>query len=306
MLSLAPFKYRNILERDGGPVRLLEASATARWTGEPCYAAAATLSDALRPERPRKLGIYDDADGGGMHASRNQACFIAVSEALERWAFYASHRGPDRTALAFDLDASTTGMAAFPGLTAAPARRNALLEAAERWSVLEWWRGRLPATPFSPGAADAEALELATPFADARVVIVWTGSPRFGGRTYGFAAAPTRDAAVTRAGVELTRNLNALGRFYERSGSTPATVDLAAVADRLERRLVYFSTPAGVGSFDARAEASRALKDRPSPPSPAADREVTGPWSRYARVWRVLYPHAGGADDDSETGVFAF
>lgn len=306
MLSLAPFKYRNILERDGGPLRLLEASATTRWNGDPCYAAAAYLSQTLRPERPRELGLYDDADGGGMHASRNQACFIAVSEALERWAFYASHRGPDRAALAFDLDDSTTGMAAFPGLTATPARRNALLEAAERWSVLEWWRGRLPATPFSPGVADAGALELATRFPDSHVVIVWAASPRFAGRTYGFAAAPTRDAAVTRAGVELTRNINVLGRFYERSACTPTTVDLSSVADRPERRLVHFSTPAGMDSFDARAEASRKLTEIPSPPSPAVDREVAGPWSDYARVWRVLYPHAGGADDESETDVFAF
>lgn len=306
MLSLAPFKYRNILEKDGGPLRLLEASATTRWNGEPCYAAAAYLSDALRPARPRRLGLYDDADGGGMHASRNQACFIATSEALERWAYYSSHRGPERAALGFDLDDSTTGMAAFPGLTAAPARRIASLEAAERWCVLEWWRGRLPAASFSPGAVGAGALELTTPFSDARVVILWAGSPTSGWRAYGFAAGPTRDAASARAGIELTRNMNVLRRFYERSAQTPAKVDLAAVSDPLERRLVFFSTPGGADSFDARAEASRRLTDLPPPPSPAVDVEVAGPWSAYARTWRVLYRHEGGGDEDSETGVFAF
>lgn len=306
MLSLAPFKYRNVLEKDGGPILRLLASKTTLWDGSPCHSAAAYLRPSLRPAQPRALGIYDDADGGGTNSSRNLACFIAVSEALERWAYYASCAGPARSALGFDLDDSTTGMAAFPSLTAGPARMKALFEAAERWSLLEWWRGNLPARTIKAPVPGSGALEVVTPFVGTAAVILWSRSTKFDGVAYGFSADESREAALRRASVELTRNLNALGRFYAQEGRSPSAIDVDRIPDLLERRLVYFSTPRGLASFESKVAASAESFKRLPAPALIVDREVEGPWSRYARVWRALYPHANGADDESETDVFAF
>lgn len=306
MFSLAPYKYRNILVKDGGPIQRLEAAATTLWDGSPCYSAAAYLQPSLRPSKPRPLGIYDDADGGGTNRSRNIACFVAVSEALERWAYYSAGTGPARSAIGFDLDDSTTGMAAFPALTGGPARRKAGFEAAERWSLLEWWRGNLPGRTLGAGAPDTGSVAVTTPFKGPMVVILWARSAKFGGVTYGFSADESQESALRRASVELTRNLNALGRFYEKSGRTPATVDVASISDPLEKRLVYFSTPRGFASFQSRVAASAGVPRPPPAPTPVVDREVEGPWSRYARVWRILYRHEGGPDDESDVDVFAF
>lgn len=306
MISLAPFKYRSILARDGGPVQSLVCSGTTLWDGSPCFSAAATLAASLRPGSPRALGIYDDADGGGTSRSRNSATFIAVSEALERWAYYASSSGPSRAVLGFEVDDSTTGMAAFPGLTPRGARTNAALEAAERWSVLEWWRGTLGARTFPYRMPAADACEISTPFPDTSVVVVWRRSPEFAGVAYGFAAGRSRERACERAGIELTRNLNALGRFYARTGRTPASVDLADVRDSLERRLVYFSTAPGFAAFQARLSTSQGVSSVRARPETAVDCEVQGPWSKFARVWRILYRHEQGGDDGRNVDVFAF
>lgn len=296
MLSLAPFRYRNILEKDGGPVRKVNASEGALWDGSARFFAAASLVPALRPAGPKRLALYDDDDGGGTHASKNMACFIAISEALERWAYYATSRGERRSKLGFDREDSTTGMAAFPGFTARPARDRARHEAAERWGLLEWWQGKLPARSLDLSSSRVQAAEVLTPFPDTRLVILWTKCPKSGAFAYGFAGAGDARKAVERAGVELTRNITVLERRPPDGGS----IKLMG-----ERRLVRFSTEDGFQAFRARLGSSQALSSCPKAPDTVVDAEVPGPWSRYARVWRVLYPHAK-PDDESELDVFTF
>lgn len=298
MLSLAPFRYRNILEKDGGPVRKVNASEGALWDGSSRFFAAASLVPSLRPAGPKRLALYDDDDGGGTHPSKNMACFIAISEALERWAYYATRRGERRSEFGFDREDSTTGMAAFPGFTPSPARERARHEAAERWGLLEWWQGKLPARGLGLSCSRAEAAEVITPFPDTRLVILWTKCPESGAYAYGFAGAGDIRKAVDRAGVELTRNITVLDRRASSSESGP--VKLMG-----ERRLVRFSTADGFNAFQSRLEASKALSSCPETPGSIVDAEVPGPWSRYTQVWRVLYPHAK-PDDDSEIDVFAF
>src|ERR1022692_2454767 len=62
---------------------------------------------------------------------------------MERWAFRVKVRAPDRELYGFDIDESSNGMAAFPGLFHTEARKRALLEAVERASVIAWWEGVL-------------------------------------------------------------------------------------------------------------------------------------------------------------------
>lgn len=298
MLSLAPFRYRNILEKDGGPIRKVNAGETAMWDGSSRFCAAASLVPALRPAEPKGLALYDDDDGGGIHPSRNMACFIAISEALERWAYYATSRGERRSEFGFDHDDSTTGMAAFPAFTARPARERARHEAAERWALLEWWQGKLPARPLALASSRAQAAEVLTPFPDTRLVILWTRCPKSGAFAYGFAGAGDVRKAVERAGVELTRNITVL----ERRSATPGGQLVRRMG---ERRLLRFATEDGFHAFQARFASSQTLSSTPKAPSSVVDAEVRGPWSRYARVWRVLYPHAA-PDDETELDVFMF
>lgn len=306
MINLAPFNYRKALEEDGGPIQKISVGRTRLWDGTPCYSAAAELVSHLRPSPSRTLEIYDDADGGGTSRSRNLACFVAVSEALERWAYYAASTGPSRAALGFDVDDSTTGMAAFPSLTASRARKNAYQEAAERWSILEWWRGSLKGRLLPDRGDSLNSIEILNPFPGSKVVVIWAEVPEFAGTAFGFAAAKTCGEAVERAIVELTRNCNALSRFYARSGRTPSSVDVGAVADPLEKRLIHFSTPKGLSTFLARIAASFAAPSDCPLPEKIVDHEVSGPWSQYARVWRVLYRHELGADDERDLDIFAF
>lgn len=186
-------------------------------------------------------------------------------------------------------------MAAFPGLSAAGARRNARFEAVERWSLAEWWAGRLPAASLPLGAPGARALRIGTPFDEAAVVLLWRGPGADGPAAFGFAAAGDPHAAAQKAGVELTRNLQVLARA---AGAPPSAVN--------ERRLLYFSGADGFASFSARVEASLRWTAPPAAkPRPSVDCELPGPWSRYASVWRVLYP-AAGPDDFQDDSVFRF
>lgn len=294
-LSLAALRYRAAAAGRGGPIAALVDGPGTLWDGRPCREAFATLVPALRRPAPRSL--YGDADGQGTAATRAEACHRAVSEALERWAFYAASESPDRARWGFDVEPSTTGMAAFPGLTRSGARSLARLEAVERWSVLEWWRGNLPSRRHEGPGLPPGALEVLTPFARAAVAVVWT--PPTGGRpaAYGFAAAPDFRRAAAKAGVELSRNARAL-----------ASAGAATASGPQERRLVYFSGLEGFAHFEARAAAAEGLGPTP-PAAPKAliDAELPGPWSRYATVWRVLWRHREGPDRDSaDETVFRF
>lgn len=295
-LSLAALRYRSVTA-PGGPLASLVDGPGELWDGRPCRHAFATLRPELRgPVRP---SLYGDADGQGTAVTRSEACHRAVSEALERWAFYAASRGPEAARLGFDVEPSTTGMAAFPGVTAAAARGLARLEAIERWSLLEWWRGRLPSRSRRGPGGSAEALEVRTPFARAAVAVVWTPPATGGpGAAYGFAAGPDFATAAQKAAVELARNRRVLS---ERGpGAEPSLAN--------ERRLTFFASAEGHGAFLDRSRAS-ALMPEGLPPEPPAvvDRELEGPWSRFAHVWRVLWRHEGGPDEAlDDPRVFRF
>jgi len=74
------------------------------------------------------------------------ARYMAISEAMERWAFHVKVNDFDRDLYGFDRDASSNGMAAFPGLFKSAARKKAYHEALERFALIGWWDGRLQAT----------------------------------------------------------------------------------------------------------------------------------------------------------------
>jgi hypothetical protein len=281
MLNLAAFRYRNILAADGGPIQSLQVSEQPG-LGVRQFQANARLRDDLVPRR-RALAIYGSVDGTGTHASPMVARFKAISEALERWAYRATSTGPDRAAFGFDLDPSSNGMAAFPGLSVARARTIARYEAIERASLFDWWEGRCDGELIATDTPGIQAVRIANPLNEGVTVIVFRECAS-GHFAYGHAAAATEREACDRAIGELLRSSLVLCHYQLAVIAGRAE----APTDRFERRCLFFSTTEGHELFQQRlAEPARATR---RPWRVVCDRAIPGPWSRYAHVWRVVIP----------------
>src|ERR1043165_8125555 len=106
MLSLAALRYRNVLAAHGGPIDRIE-SGVFPVCGRRMIQANARLSVGLTPRRERS--IYSDADGSGTHPRASVARHMAVSEALERWAFHWTATSALAPQFGFDVDPSSNG-----------------------------------------------------------------------------------------------------------------------------------------------------------------------------------------------------
>src|SRR5262245_2351157 len=132
MLNLAAIKYRNVLSEFGGPIAKVCSSPFSIY-GRNTFQANAFLEPNLVP-RKKTLELYGNADGTGSSDSPQVARYMAISEALERWAFHIEHDGPKAEKYGFRSDRSSNGMAAFPGFFKAQAREKARYEALERFA----------------------------------------------------------------------------------------------------------------------------------------------------------------------------
>ena len=218
--------------------------------------------------------LYGTADGGGSSVSKSEAVLKAISESLERWAFYETHNSND---YGFHDDCSTSGMAAFTGIGITEARKNATHEAIERARLLFWWNERLSCRPIAlPINTEFRAIELYDEAFKEKTVIVFQQEEAL--TSYGFATALDLDLAIKQARVEQLRNSFVLSR------GTPSSELLSMQ----EKRLVYFSLR-GRDEFLSRVETT----SKGSKPTPiytkTVDTEIVGPWSDYAKVWRCLF-----------------
>jgi len=281
MLNLSSLKYLKILEVDGGPVaeiRIREFPVN----GEQMYLANARLRDELVGERP-KLQLYSAFDGSGLSAHPSVARSMAISEALERWAFHSKVRAADRELYGFDVDESSNGMAAFPGLFAYQARSHALFEAVERVSVMAWWEGLLDAEMRATPWLNTSAVIIQNPVGRGCTVIT-VRSSEAGYYSYGTGAGVDYKTALRRAMHELARNDYVLGLHRTFDGIQVREEP----KDLFERRCLYFSTDKGFAEFNERIQ--RRTRVGNYTPAIACDTELRGPWSKYATVWRVLIP----------------
>jgi hypothetical protein len=187
----------------------------------------------------------------------------------------------------FDVDPSTTGMAAFPGVVRRDARRSAVLEAVERFSVIAWWDGLAQGRVFETDWPGVSAVAIDGPFGG--ITVVAFARTEWGGWVYGHAAEESFGAACERAVVELARHEWILRAAW-----------LATVAGQpisptniFERRCIFFASPEGHASFLERI-GTRASGAVP-PLEVLCDREIPGPWDAYATVWRfALRPPSDG------------
>jgi ribosomal protein S12 methylthiotransferase accessory factor YcaO len=203
---------------------------------------------------------------------------MAVSEALERWAFHAMVRSPQAADFGFDVDPSSNGMSAFPGILGSNARRKAMLEAVERFSLISWWEGRAQWRLFDTDWPGVSAVAIDGPFGG--VTVIAFSRTDYGMYAYGHAAEESFGAACERAVIELARHERVLHSWWLAfvSGEKRTPTDL------FERRCLHFSTEEGHEHFKRRVQDG--IQGHMTDATIACDRDIPGPWAEYATVWR--------------------
>ena len=290
-LSLAAVKYRSVFVEDGGPIERVTTSSCSVF-GEQQQQANAYLRPELSVGKPSHA-IYGQADGTGSSVSSATACHMAISEALERWAFLATYRSAEAGRYGFDVDRSSNGMAAFPGLFRHQAARRARREALERYAVISWWDGRFDSEVRPAPFPGVELVRIHHNAGEGEVVILIQKNRA--GYSFGHAAGSTVTTAALRAGVELARAEFVITAHRAKGA-------LVKAANFLERRALHFSSEAGHARFRARLARPA---DRPAPRwQPVFDGEVRGPWSRWATVWRCAVAMPTGEYLDPESNFF--
>jgi hypothetical protein len=273
MLSLAALRYRDVFVGDGGPIERVLTGDFAI-LGQPQKQANAFLKAELTTGKSN-YAIYGQADGTGSAGSAAIACHMAISEALERWAFLAMHNRPEGRRYGFDVDRSSNGMAAFPGMFRNQAASRARLEALERFALIAWWDGRLPAERMGSPFPGVDLVRIHHNAGEGEVVILVQRSRA--GVAYGHAAGRTVRSAACKAAVELARADFVLVAHRAKGA-------LVQAANFFERRALFFSTDEGYAAFERRLATP---PDRAAPSWVTAfDGEIPGPWSRWATVWR--------------------
>jgi hypothetical protein len=290
-LNLAPIKYARVMADEGGPIERV-GLAPLRNRREGWHQASAYLKGDLHL-RKASVEVFGDADGTGTDRSPMIARFKAISEALERWALYCLLQLGETAHYGLDVDPTSNGMAAYPGLFRLSARRRAREEAVERFCLANWWIGQLAAREVGTEPDATRVIQLENPLTSASVVLVWR-KDRHGLYAYGFAAARSLQQARLRASIELERSATALGAYLTRNPKF-GPADLPLIKNWQERRILHFALPEGHEAFQRR------LTTPPSPSlsakrlKPLVDTELLGPWTRFATVWRVLFPMPGTA-----------
>lgn len=278
MISLAGLRYRNVLAEFGGPVASIQ-SGSFSVRGRPSVLSNATLTPGLTHKGP--LALFGNVDGTGVDPVASIARHKAVSEALERWAFFALVRSERAAEFGFDVDPSTTGMSAFPGLLRRQARRSAVLEAIERYSLTAWWEGRAEGRPIATDWPGVNAIAIEGPFGG--VTVVAYACTAWGGYVYGHAAEESFGAACERAVTELARH-----EWIMRGLWLSAVAGKKAEATNIfERRNLFFATEEGHELFQ------RHVGQRPAGAMPRpellCDAAIPGPWDEFATVWRFAF-----------------
>ncbi|HVU32756.1 MAG TPA: hypothetical protein VHE61_04930 [Opitutaceae bacterium] len=276
MLSLAAFKYRNVLAEYGGPVARIQMGEFPL-RGRKVTLANVTLKPGLVLKGPMTM-FNGAADGTGVDPVPSVARHMAVSEALERWAFSTLVRSERAKDFGFDIDPTSTGMSAFPGLFGRQARRRSVLEAVERFSIISWWDGKIAARTFDTDWPGVSAVAIDGPFGGVTVIVY--ARTQWGGYAYGHAADESFTGACERAIVELARNEWVLRSWW----LSFIAGDRQLPSNIIERRCLFFASDEGHALFQEK------VRQRPGEKGPAAevicDAELPGPWDDYATVWR--------------------
>ena len=278
MLNLAPWYYKNLLVDNnliGSPqyydIHLLDGSHQ--------FEANIFLKPHLKPAWLAQSEIYKNCDGSGTSPFQNIAVYKAISEALERLAFYELAESPQEKKFCFDINPTTTGMAAYPYWSTSPARKKAKTEGIERWAIHEFNRQHIPIIEHQESIKDLKHYELMTPFDDVKVSLLSYKTQDF--FAYAFAGGETLQNSFDRALIELNRNLIVLTKVYKSIGQQ------GQFTSATDKTLYFFSTLEGYDHFQELIKKSP-QKIMNINPKILCDTELIGQWTKFTRVWRFL------------------
>ncbi|MCK5883580.1 MAG: hypothetical protein KAG61_07825 [Bacteriovoracaceae bacterium] len=229
-----------------------------------------------------KYFFYGKVDGTGTDKHKNIAIYKAVSEALERYAFYSILERSDAKRFGFDIEPTTTGLAAFPGITKIAARKISNFEAIERWALSEWWQGRLSIDSTNK---KKNIIEIQTPFTESKTVVTWNYINHINLVAYGFATESSLSKASKKAKVEMSRNIEILEKISKKQLTTAELNNYNPV----DLRLIYFAKEHGHKLFLDKICQSEKNIIQVERPRKIINCELTGPWSTFTTVWRTLY-----------------
>ncbi|OQW49011.1 MAG: hypothetical protein A4S09_12925 [Proteobacteria bacterium SG_bin7] len=294
-INLAPLKYLYINDCYGGPISNFMSKPKYIRPGEMGFEAYVQIRSDLLPKSD-DCRIYGNFTGTGSHKKRYLAHYKAISEALERWAAHEYSKMPD---YGFDVEPSSTGVAAYPSMFPIMARRIAFFEAVERWSLISWWHGNLKATQITDGLRGVEGLEILTPWSnESSTVILYTKCGKNFRMAYGFASHTDRISAIKKAEIELYRNMYLLNEI--------SLENVPDLKNKNERRLLFFSSEEGQLHFAELVKKSYSVRNSANVPKLIVDRELEGPWSKYCFVWRILFENANNSHLSNDIDQFYF
>lgn len=264
MIDVGFFSYKKAISTTG-PIAKVSYTKI-----DNLFQASAYLKDELTHGLRSNYSLYDPVDGNGFSSSPYLAVRKAISEAIERWAFYNC---VFTNSSVIQIDKTTSGFAAYPELFSFHVKYQSHIEAVERWALHSWNKNKT-----SNSEIKSEGLinycSLITSFKNTHTVIVWQNSDY--GYCYGFSSDSTFNKSFEKAKIEMKRNLRVLTK--RRQNTT--TVGY-------EKRLLYFASEDGYKYFIDKVESQ---KNTPViNHNVLINSAVDGPWTKYARVWRTLY-----------------
>lgn len=301
MLSLAPIKYRNLSQTPNTFFSQQKIVIVHTPILGSFYESYVYLHDDLKPINKPQLKLYGSPDGSGTAFVKNEAYYKAISEALERMAFYAVSKSENKTKFGFDIEPSSTGMAAFPGILKCSARKNAYFEAVERWTLTAWWEKYLSHKTLALYQQNFSGIEIITPFHNVSVVILWC-SVNASTLAYSFAAHANQKNAINKAKIELSRNFCVLQKYCNED---KREIHPTYFSDIHEQRLAYFASTDGQKAFAERLQ-FKTSQQILRPPKKIIDIEIMGPWSKYATIWRMLFEPVSNLHLQKSVDYFLF
>lgn len=293
MLNLAPWYYRNLLgendileQPDNYQIELID--------GKRVFESNIKLREKYRPKWISKSVLYKDCDGSGTSEFQNIAVYKAISESLERMAFYHTIDTNEKE-FSFDQNPTTTGMASFPHLLKKYARNNAKKEAIERWAIHEFNRNSLPVKLHNSEILNLQHYEVVVPFNGFNVSILKFKYDEY--YVYGFACGANLLESFNRALIELDRNKRVLKKLIENK------IDEKNYSN-IDKTFMYYASDEGVNHFTnlINNSATTILNQNPKL---LCDKEVKGRWSDYTVVWRYLLENSY-YDKSSDHKFFMF
>ena len=273
MLNLSPWYYRDLISERSIIVKN-DIYEIELFDGKKYFESNAFLNPELRPEWLGKSKLYKDCDGSGTDIYKNIAVYKGISEALERFAFYQTADLYEKE-FCFDLNPTTTGMAAFPHLFVKFARENAKKEAVERWAIHQFNLKLLPVVQHRDFGS-INVFELVTPFSNLKTCILHHNN--LDQHVYSFATDSSILKAIEKAQVELSRNMAVLKKL--------AGIEKEEL-EAVDRTLAFYASQEGFEKFNSLIKSSPDVIVNVNPRI-LCDKELIGPWTKYTKVWRYL------------------